>query len=153
MRLMSSSKLLWVIAVLTMTFGNALGLMQSNVKRVMAYSSVAHSGYMLVALVALAAAHGMPNADAMSRSNALAARAFFTYCAYGIMNTGAFGVLMMLPGRTDTHGRHDGRGQRPLPTAGSAETFDDLSGLGRRHVIPLLGLRWRSAASASPVCR
>ena len=45
-----------VIAVLTMFFGNALALLASNVKRVMAYSSISHSGYMLVALVALAAA-------------------------------------------------------------------------------------------------
>src|SRR5206468_5210943 len=38
------AKLLWVLAVLTMTTGNALGLLQHNVKRVLAYSSIAHSG-------------------------------------------------------------------------------------------------------------
>src|SRR5260221_4438611 len=37
-------KLLWILAILTMTFGNALGLIQFNIKRVLAYSSVAHSG-------------------------------------------------------------------------------------------------------------
>ncbi|HEY4973891.1 MAG TPA: proton-conducting transporter membrane subunit, partial [Steroidobacteraceae bacterium] len=42
------AKLLWIIAVLTMTIGNLLGLRQENVKRLLACSSVAHSGYMLV---------------------------------------------------------------------------------------------------------
>ncbi|HWE04459.1 MAG TPA: NADH-quinone oxidoreductase subunit N [Tepidisphaeraceae bacterium] len=124
-------KLLWIIAVLTMTVGNILGLMQSNIKRVFAYSSVAHSGYMLVALTALIAAFGLKDA-AEVQTQALAGVLFYL-CAYGIMNTGAFGVLMMLPGRTDTHGRHDADGN-PLPTAGSAETFDDIAGLGRRHI-------------------
>src|SRR3712207_4931683 len=45
-------KLLWVMAVLTMTAGNVLGLLQFNVKRVLAYSSIAHTGYMLVGLTA-----------------------------------------------------------------------------------------------------
>jgi len=127
-------KLLWIIAVLTMTFGNALGLMQSNIKRVMAYSSVAHSGYMLATLTALIACQGLsdPSKAGPIQSQALAAVLFYL-CAYGIMNTGAFGVLMVLPGRTDTHGRHDADGH-PLPTAESAETFDDIAGQGQRHV-------------------
>ncbi len=128
-------KLLWVMAVLSMTFGNVLGLMQSNIKRVMAYSSVAHSGYMLATLTALVAAHGMTNA-AEVQGQALAAVLFYL-CAYGIMNTGAFGVLMLLPGRPDTHGRHDAQGH-VLPTAGTAETFDDIAGAGSRY--PALGL-------------
>jgi NADH-quinone oxidoreductase subunit N len=53
------------------------------------------------------------------------------------MNTGAFGVLMLLPGRTDAHGRHGPNGEA-LPTAGSSETFEDIAGAGRRH--PTLGL-------------
>jgi NADH-quinone oxidoreductase subunit N len=124
-------KLLWIIALLTMTVGNVLGLMQSNIKRLMAYSSVAHSGYMLVALTALIAAFGLKDAAAV-QEKALAGVLFYL-CAYGVMNAGAFAVLMMLPGRTDTHGRHDADGH-PLPTAGSAETFDDIAGLGRRHM-------------------
>ncbi len=43
---------LWVLAVLTMTVGNVVALVQSNVKRLLAYSSVAHVGYMLVGLAA-----------------------------------------------------------------------------------------------------
>jgi NADH-quinone oxidoreductase subunit N len=94
-------KLIWVLAALTMTVGNVLGLLQFNVKRVLAYSSVAHSGYMLVGVAALIST---------------------TYLsAYGIMNTAAFGVLMLLPSRLNH-------------PATSAETFEDLAGQGRKHV-------------------
>ena len=80
-------KLLWIIALLTMTVGNVLGLMQSNIKRVFAYSSVAHSGYMLVALTALIAAFGLKDA-ADIQTKALAGVLFYL-CAYGVMNTGS----------------------------------------------------------------
>jgi NADH-quinone oxidoreductase subunit N len=128
-------QLLWVIAVLTMTFGNVLGLLQFNVKRVLAYSSVAHSGYMLVGLTALLAAKGLPNSAEIQKT-ALAGVLFYL-AAYGVMNTGAFGVLMLLPGRTDAPGRHRPGGQ-PLSTAESAETFEDLAGQGRNNLV--LGL-------------
>lgn len=111
------AKLLWVLAVLTMTFGNVLGLMQVNVKRALAYSSVAHTGYMLVGLTALAFAIGFPRVQLRAIEGVL-----FYLAAYGITNAAAFGVLMMLPGR-DTE---------------TAETYEDLAGTGRRH--PGLGL-------------
>ncbi|MEZ0263143.1 MAG: NADH-quinone oxidoreductase subunit N [Phycisphaerae bacterium] len=104
--------LLFVLAIITMTVGNVLGLLQYNVKRTLAYSSVAHTGYMLVALAAL----GVGPAD--RRGDALMAVLFYL-AAYGVMNVGAFGVLMLLPGR-------DGKN--------SAETFEDIAGHGRRHV-------------------
>jgi NADH-quinone oxidoreductase subunit N len=133
-------KLLWVLAILTMTFGNALGLLQFNIKRVLAYSSVAHSGYMLVGLTALLAARSGAGAGASDaegiQQQALTAVLFYL-AAYGIMNTGAFGVLMLLPGRADVQGRFGADGE-VLPTAGSAETFEDIAGSGRRH--PTLGL-------------
>ncbi len=100
--------LLWALAALSMTVGNVLGLLQRNVKRVLAYSSIAHTGYMLVGMAALA------SMGAIALSGVL-----FYLAAYGVMNTAAFGVLMLLPSR-------DG--------AGSAETLDDLAGQGRRHV-------------------
>jgi NADH-quinone oxidoreductase subunit N len=108
--------LLWVLAVLTMTVGNVLGLLQYNVKRVFAYSSIAHSGYMLAGLAAAAAAQfaGSPRIA----SDAVAAVLFYL-AAYGVTTVGAFGVLELLPAK-------DGRG--------SAETFEDLAGQGRRHV-------------------
>lgn len=103
--------LLWIMAALTMTVGNVLGLMQQNVKRVLAYSSIAHSGYMLVGLtVAL-------NTRAIEGIQGV----LFYLAAYGMMNVAAFGVLLMLPSRSD----------RP---ATSAETFDDLAGTGRRNL-------------------
>lgn len=102
------NRLLWILAILTMSVGNVLALMQNNVKRVLAYSSVAHSGYMLVGIAALAY---VPNTALVG--------VLFYLAAYGLMNSAAFGVLILLPNR-------DGRG--------SAETYEDLAGQGRRHV-------------------
>jgi len=114
--------LIWGMAVLSMTVGNVLGLLQNNVKRVLAYSSIAHSGYMLVGLVAALAAAGDPNAVDPSQhlGNGVAALLFYLV-AYGLATLGAFAVLGCL-----TH-----RGEE-------AQTFDDIAGLGRRH--PLLGV-------------
>src|SRR5579884_306559 len=78
------AKLLWVIAVLTMTFGNVLGLLQYNIKRLFAYSSVAHSGYMLVGVTALVSTNN-PRIQQAALFGVL-----FYLAAYGIMNTGAF---------------------------------------------------------------
>jgi NADH-quinone oxidoreductase subunit N len=108
-------KLLWAMAALTMTFGNVLGLLQFNIKRVLAYSSVAHTGYMLVGVTALVHA-----TSANVQTEALQGVLFYL-AAYGIMNTAAFAVLMLLPSRT----------ARP---ATSAETFEDIAGQGRKHL-------------------
>jgi NADH-quinone oxidoreductase subunit N len=114
-------KLLWIIAALTMTVGNVLGLLQNNIKRVLAYSSIAHSGYLLVGVTAIASPHaGFVQADALQA-------VLFYLAAYGIMNAGAFGVLMMLPSR---HPK----------VATSAETFDDIAGQGRNHVALCLAM-------------
>lgn len=113
------ARMLWVIAILTMTVGNLLGLLQYNVKRVLAYSSIAHSGYILVGLTTVLYA-----SDSEYRDQALGAVAFYLL-AYGVMNTAAFAVLMLLPSRSSA-------------PATTAETYDDLAGTGRRH--PLLGL-------------
>jgi NADH-quinone oxidoreductase subunit N len=115
-------KLIWVLAVLTMTVGNVLGLLQQNVKRVLAYSSIAHSGYMLVGVATLLAARG----ETSTQLSALGAVIFYL-TAYGIMNAAAFGVLMLLPAK-------------PLPawdrrpSTGSAETFEDIAGAGIAHL-------------------
>jgi NADH-quinone oxidoreductase subunit N len=124
------TRLLWIVAALTMTFGNALGLIQnSNIKRVLAYSSVAHSGYLLVGLTALAAAPTTAAQDSALQG------VLFYLAAYGIMNAGAFGVLMLLPARPI----RSWNGQLvPTPPTTTAETYDDLAGQGRRH--PVLGL-------------
>ena len=71
-----------VLAVLTMVVGNLLAVGQTNFKRLLAYSSVAHAGYLTVGLVA-----GTPDA--------LAAAAFYLV-VYGVMNVAAFGILIAL---------------------------------------------------------
>ncbi len=76
------SVLLWVIAALTMTVGNVLALAQTSVKRMLAYSSIAHAGYILVALVASGAAGGIA--------------ALFYLLVYSFMTLGAFGVVAAL---------------------------------------------------------
>ena len=72
----------WVIAALTMTVGNLTALPQTNIKRMLAYSSVAHAGYVLMAMVA---------------GKDLGGAALMYYLvAYGFMNLGAFGVVVSL---------------------------------------------------------
>jgi len=71
-----------VIAVLTMTLGNIAALLQSNIKRMLAYSSIAHAGYILIALVAM---------GAQGVSSAL-----FYLLAYTLTNVGAFGAVIAL---------------------------------------------------------
>ena len=71
-----------VIAVLTMTLGNIVALRQQNIKRMLAYSSIAHAGYLLVGIVA-----GGPRA--------IAATSFYLV-GYALMNLGAFTVAMLM---------------------------------------------------------
>jgi NADH-quinone oxidoreductase subunit N len=73
--------LLWVLAVLTMTVGNILAVYQTNLKRMLAYSSIAHAGYALVGLVA---------ANQIGISGIL-----FYLLAYTFMNIGAFAILVL----------------------------------------------------------
>ena len=71
--------LIWVIAALSMTLGNVGALVQDNVKRLLAYSSIAHAGYLLVAFAALP-------------DNGIPAVMFYT-ASYAAMNVGAFAVI------------------------------------------------------------
>jgi len=71
--------LIWVSAALTMTLGNVCALVQNNVKRLLAYSSIAHAGYLLVAFAA------QPDLG-------ISAAMFYT-AAYAAMNLGAFAVV------------------------------------------------------------
>jgi len=76
--------LIWVAAALSMTIGNVGALVQSNVKRLLAYSSIAHAGYTLVAFATL------PN-------NGIPAAMFYT-ASYAAMNVGAFAVISHFAG-------------------------------------------------------
>src|SRR5207302_7464269 len=80
--------LLWILAAVTMSLGNLLALLQDNLKRLLAYSSVAHAGYMLVALASAPYLVG-------SASNGVAALLYYLI-AYGAMTTGVFTVIAML---------------------------------------------------------
>ena len=77
--------LLWLLAVLTMTVGNIMALQQNEVKRMLAYSSIAHAGYVLVAIV-------------VGSTSAISGVIFYS-CAYALMGTGAFGILTIRDAR------------------------------------------------------
>ncbi len=101
---------LWTLAVATMTLGNVLALLQTDLRRLLAYSGVAHGGYMLIGLVTASAgaapAGGLPTGvDAV----------LIYLVAYILMTAGFFAVLL-----------HLGEGVR---------TGDDLAGLGETHPV------------------
>jgi NADH-quinone oxidoreductase subunit N len=73
--------LLWIIAVLTMTVGNIIALSQDNIKRMLAYSSIAHAGYALVGFTA-------GNAEGV-------AGIMFYLLSYAFMNIGAFAIIIL----------------------------------------------------------
>lgn len=78
------SPLLWGVAVLSMTVGNLAALRQQNVKRMLAYSSIAHAGYLLAAFAGL-------------KGDGIAAAAFYI-AAYAAMNVGIFAVVSVVSG-------------------------------------------------------
>jgi NADH-quinone oxidoreductase subunit N len=80
--------LLWAVAVLSMTIGNLAALRQKNIKRMLAYSSIAHAGYLLAAFAGLG-------------TSGVAAAAFYT-AAYAAMNVGIFAVVTLVSGYDDT---------------------------------------------------
>jgi NADH-quinone oxidoreductase subunit N len=98
------SWLLAVLAALTMTLGNLSALRQDNLKRMLAYSSIAHAGYMLIGVAA--------------GNEAGASAVPFYLLVYAVMNAAAFGVIIAV-------GRFDG-------SAGEGESLDDFAGLGTR---------------------
>jgi NADH-quinone oxidoreductase subunit N len=82
------SLLMWLIAALSMTIGNLGALKQTDVKRMLAYSSIAHAGYLLVAFTAFP-------------QTGIAAACFYT-AAYAAMNVGAFAVVTQVGGYNET---------------------------------------------------
>ncbi len=108
--------MIWILAAATMTAGNTLGLLQRNAKRVLGYSSVAHTGYMLMALLVGPIGGDGPLQDG-------AAALLFYMAVYGVMNLGAFAVLGAFQ-----------VGERDL------EMVDDLGGLSARSPLGALAL-------------
>ncbi len=107
-----------VIAVLTMTLGNVAALLQSNVKRMLAYSSIAHAGYILIALVAMGASG--------------ASSALFYLLAYTLTNLGAFGAVIALSDgereRLEIRDFGGAAGKHPLVAAAFAIFMLSLAG-------------------------
>jgi NADH-quinone oxidoreductase subunit N len=93
------------LAVLTMTVANLVAGRQESVKRMLAYSSIAHAGYLLVGVTAM-----------MRSTEEGGASVLFYLLTYTVSTAGAFGSLVLCGSR----GRE-------------AVTYDDLSGLGKRH--------------------
>lgn len=106
--------LMWIVAVLTMTLGNVLALLQDNVRRMLAYSGVAHGGYMLMGVVIASAMPDTKTAPGIGGIDAL----LVYLVAYGMMTVGAFAVLVYLS-----------TPDRPV------ESVDDLAGLGQTNPI------------------
>lgn len=102
---------LWTLAALTMIVGNVLAISQTNIKRMLAYSSIAHAGYILMAFVAYGQAKVVVDA---------VAAALFYLVAYGLANFGAWAVVIALE-------KAESRGLE----------LADYAGLGRKY--PLLG--------------
>ncbi|PWB68175.1 MAG: NADH-quinone oxidoreductase subunit N, partial [Deltaproteobacteria bacterium] len=112
-------KVLWVLAVLTMTVGNLSALLQDNVKRMLAYSSIAHAGYILVGLV---------SGDVLGSQASL-----FYLLVYAFMNIGAFGVVMLIAQKEE-----EGYDIRNL--AGIGFKYPALAGLLTLFLVSLGGI-------------
>jgi NADH-quinone oxidoreductase subunit N len=120
--------LFYILAAVTMSLGNLLALLQDNLKRLLAYSSVAHAGYMLI---------GLAVAPYLERGTTGGVDAVLFYLvSYAAMTVGAFGVLTYL-----NSARQPVAGAGPI-TDPSYETVDDLAGLSQSHpgVALLMGL-------------
>ena len=100
----------WTLAALTMLVGNVVAITQTNLKRMLAYSSIAHAGYLLMAFV--------PFGDAATRTNSIAA-ALFYLMIYAVASLGAWSVVISME-------KNDNQGTE----------INDLAGLGKRA--PLL---------------
>jgi len=107
---------IFLLAAVTMTLGNLVAITQDNIKRMLAYSSIAHTGYIMVGLAAFAAAPIGSRAE----TQGLEALLFYS-AAYAFMNLGAFACVAALQ-------------RRP----GVTSQISSFAGLGRR--VPLLGL-------------
>jgi NADH-quinone oxidoreductase subunit N len=104
--------IVWICALLSMTIGNFAALTQNNLKRMLAYSSIAHAGYILVALAA--------------DSSIGTAAAMFYLASYALMNLGAFAVIIYISGKGEKHLRIDdlaGLGRRQPFTAAMMTVF------------------------------
>jgi NADH-quinone oxidoreductase subunit N len=111
-------KLALAVSILTMTWGNIVALWQSNVRRLLAYSSIAHAGYMMIGLaVGMAQTELSPTPEPLERYGVNGiGTALFYLAVYALATLGTFAALAYL---RDEHSEVD--------------EVDELSGLGRTH--------------------
>jgi len=103
-------QMLAILAVLSMAIGNITAIAQTNLKRMLAYSTIAHMGFMLLGLLS-----GVVGGNWLNAADAYAAAMFYTM-AYVLMSLGSFGMLVFLS-------------QKGF----ECENLEDLKGLNRRH--------------------
>ncbi|WP_344153456.1 NADH-quinone oxidoreductase subunit NuoN [Nocardioides koreensis] len=107
--------MLWVVAVLTMVVGAVLAVVQTDVKRMLAYSSVAHTGFLLTGVLGVQSASEMTSGEVTSLQAVL-----FYLTTYGFAMIGAFAVVTLV-----------------RDSGGEATQFARWAGIGRRS--PLMG--------------
>ena len=101
--------LLILLSIASMIYGNVVALWQKNVKRLLAYSSIAHAGYILLGIIVM---------DAFGTQATL-----FYLLSYFIMNFGAFYVVILIANKTGSENLEDYRGLgKKMPLAGAALT-------------------------------
>ncbi|MBW8904974.1 MAG: NADH-quinone oxidoreductase subunit NuoN [Betaproteobacteria bacterium] len=103
-------QMLALLAILSIALGNITAIAQSNLKRMLAYSAIAHMGFMLLGLLS-----GYVGGNWLNRTDAYAGAVFYMVI-YAVMTVGAFGMLIYL-----SHAGFE------------CENLDDLKGLNRRH--------------------
>ncbi len=115
---------IWIVSAFTMTIGNLTAIVQKSIKRMLAYSSIAHAGYALIGVVATFGGQNL----------GLSSVLYYLF-AYMFMNLGAFGVLSYLS--------RDGR---------ECETYEDISGLWQKkpYIAVLFGIFMLSLAGMPP---
>lgn len=111
----------WIVAAISMTLGNTVALVQNDLKRLLAYSSIAHAGFLMMGVTASFYSATASDAPGGGSSFVGTQGVLIYLVAYALMTLGAFGVIIALstPKRT-------------------IETVDDLAGLGQSH--PALAL-------------
>ncbi|MGN6485260.1 MAG: NADH-quinone oxidoreductase subunit N [Thermomicrobiales bacterium] len=107
--------LIAILAVITMVFGNIVAISQRNVKRMLAYSSIAHTGYILAGFAAYRVSDSFTGSET---DNQAISSVLYYLLAYTFMNIGAFAVLAWI--------QHRGRGMM----------LEDFNGLAARHPLP-----------------
>lgn len=103
-----------VLSVLTMTTGNVIALWQTNIKRLLGYSSIAQAGYLMVGLATVGIASGV---DRLGQSGVL-----FFLASYAVTNLGAFGAVIAISNKT------------------GSDLIDDYAGMGKRAPVLALAL-------------